>query len=299
MTKLVRGASARAALALLGLFGVLVAGIGTAIVAQNANVTYSPVGANTVTVTQASGSASTLTTATTVTSTETSMSLVQPVISLTTTTTTSVIGKTTTTITSTLTYTTYLTQTTTNDVLYYQPFYEYWTAYEPLLTRAASPIVDSPRPGDTITESIFGNGSVAIRITESSTKYYEAGFYYQFGTLSDLVTHPLSIAGSSFTVELWLNPASWNWNKGGTNTGFGPTGAMGYSSVTGTQTVGTASTIRDLAGACTGTHTIADLISGACPGIGGTTPFALWVGTVSNPGGTSAVVVNSISSPYP
>ncbi len=284
--------------------------------AANALVGGTPTPLSTNTVTQISYPTATNTITTTVTETGTATSVIQPVEILTTTT---VIGTQTYTITETATETTSVTTTATSTLPsdWYTPFYMYWTATSdsPFYRQpTTSPISLTTSDGTTMSESSTGfdggspySGSVSMQIVSTSSTYRDLGFYYEFQNLNlgQLATdHSITVTGSGFAVNLWIQSQDWNWAPSTPPTetfvNLGSDGAYGFA--TGASTVGPSASIylASNTGTCTAgsTHTVAELVS-TC-GLSGSDQFALWVGiTSTSVGTTSAMVTQIASSPFP
>ena len=122
-----------------------------------------------------------------------------------------------------------------------------------------------------------------IKLSQSSSNGYDLGFYFDAGTLGGLVANGLTITGTNFEVNLWLNPDSFTWNQINSTadkyTGLGSNGMYGAldPTTTGTKTINGATTYESLGGGCSAT-TVNALASGTCNGIDANTPVAIWVG---------------------
>ncbi len=263
-----------------------------------AGVISSPiiVGTNTVTTTVYTSTTSVVT-ATAPYFTETNTQFNQPVITLTTTGSTNV-STVFTTVTTTPTTTTTTTITASSTLL--TPFAMYYTGYTSggygtgHFFRSSSPIVATY--GDaTLGEAYIGT-ALNMSVTQTTSNGYDLGFYYVVGTLGTLMAgNGLTITGTGFTVNLWLNPGSWGWipsSVGEQYTGVGSNGAYGLGSARGTQTINGATTFSSFDGACSSTFTVTQLASGACAGMSASTPVAVWVGIgpLSSAGTTTATV---------
>jgi hypothetical protein len=154
----------------------------------------------------------------------------------------------------------------------------------------------------------LGNGSVSLEISQTSTAHYSLGFYYEFGSLSNLLQHPIAIVGTGFRVDLWIALGNWTWTPSGSGerfTGmFGHSGNIGRGTQSGTQVTSASSgfVFEHISSCAPGTYTIAQVIGGACSppsGVNGNSSFALWIGISSDSPGTTRAIVNTISSPYP
>lgn len=209
------------------------------------------------------------------------------------------------------------TTTTETTADYYTPLAMYYTATTTNYPfyRQLNPIVIFPsRPQDSsYIETIGWDNSVSLRIVSNSTAYRDLGFYYVFQNLGSLNaflaaggSHTITITGTGFAVNLWVNPGALTWGPGPappmevitSSTGF----AYGFSGTTGTLTVGASTPfyMTTAVGSCAagGTYTISQLTT-TC-GISRSTPFALWIGIDSTSVGTTTATVSSIySSPYP
>jgi hypothetical protein len=191
------------------------------------------------------------------------------------------------------------TFTTTGSTAYFVPAAMYYTYNDGSgFFRTVSPFTGTSN-GTAFTESTDANGS-SVTGTATCSAYCDLGFYYQYGALSNLSTHPVTVTGTGFAINLWLNPEGWTWN-GSTWVGVGTSGAYGLGTTTGTATVGTSSSFyitsaasgSCLAGLTGNTLTVAQ-IEGDCP----SATFALWVGVVGSASGAS-FSVSSVSQPYP
>lgn len=224
---------------------------------------------------------------------------------------------TTTTVSGTQTYTTTVTSgtaTTTISTDEYIPYAMYYTAttnnpfYEQL-----SPITATATDGTTFSESYTGD-TLTMSIDATSTTYYDLGFYYVFQNLNQLDTfltgHSITITGTGFAVNLWINPQLWNWSPEGvgqdTFVNLGTYGAYGLGATTGTTTVSSTTSFyitgegSSLSGCDGNTYTVMQLADGDCSGIGSSAPFALWIGIDSTSIGTTTATVTGITStPYP
>jgi len=209
-----------------------------------------------------------------------------------------------------------VTTTTETTADYYMPLAMYYTATtnSPFYRQLKPIVIPAPKPHDSSYVETIGLGnSVSLTIVSNSTAYRDLGFYYVFQNLASLKallasggSHTVTITGTGFAVNLWVNPGALKWGPGPvsptevitSSTGF----AQGSSGTTGTLTVSSSTPFHmtTVAGSCAagGTYTISQLVS-TC-GISPTTPFALWVGIKSSSAGTVYATVNSIySSPYP
>ncbi len=232
--------------------------------------------------------------------TETNTQFNQPVITLTT------IGSTTiSTIYSTVTTTptTTVTTTITAASTLLTPFAMYYTGYTSggygagHFFRSTS-TVSATYSDATLSESYTGT-SLDMALTQTTSNGYDLGFYYEVGTLGTLTAgNGLTITGTGFTANLWLNPDSWAWapiSAGEQYVGMGGNGAYGLGSATGTQTINGATTFSSFTGACSGSYTVTQLAGGACAGINASTPIAIWVGLGPlNSAGTTTATVDSI-----
>jgi hypothetical protein len=208
------------------------------------------------------------------------------------------------------------TTTTETTADYYIPLAMYYTATTnyPFYRQLNPIVIFPPKPHDSsYTETIGWDNSVSLKIVSNSTAYRDLGFYYVFQNLGSLNaflatggSHTITITGTGFAVNLWVNPGALNWGPGPvppmevitSSTGF----AYGFSGTTGTLTVGASTPfyMTTAAGSCAagGTYTISQLTT-TCR-ISTNTPFALWIGVDSTSAGTTTATVNSIySSPYP
>ena len=281
-----------------------------------------PTPLSTNTVTQTSYPTTTSTTTITTTGTVTETSTIQPVEILTTTT---VSGTETYTASETTTTETTSTATSTSTLSsdYYTPFYMYFTAYCPsgdtlVFCRSLTPFTLT-YGSDSLTETASYTGppsydaTATMTITQTSSTYYDLGFYYEFQNLNlgQLATggYSITITGSgNWGVNLWLNPESFVWGPSGTpgveqfsSVGTGAYG-LGPSATTSTTISGSTSIFLVTAmGSCTSgsTETINQLVT-SC-GVSSSTPFALWVGVTGPSGaGTVTATIDSIySAPYP
>jgi len=284
--------------------------------------TPTPLSTNTVTQTNYPTATSTATVTTT--GTVTSTSTIQPVEILTTTTVT---GTQTysTTVTTTIGATTTATATSTLSSDYYTPFYMYFTAYCPnpsgpgyVFCRSLTPF-SLTYGSDSLTETASYTGppsyaaTATMTISQTSSTYYDLGFYYEFQNLNlgQLATggYSIVISGSgNWGVNLWLTPEGFTWQPTGTpgvedfvglgtgSYGLGPS-ATSSATISGSTSIYLASGM----GSCSSgsTETISQIVS-TC-GVSGSTPFALWVGvTGPSSAGTVTATINSIySTPYP
>jgi len=240
---------------------------------------------------------------------------------------------TTATVSGTQTYTTTVTETTgatatatsTLNTDYYFPYQMYWTTNTGPTTpgnffRSLSPFVVSGSPlptTDSISETTSGGGLsqvITLSITDNSGNYYDLGYYYEFQSLGSLNTfltgtpnHAITITGTNFAVNLWLNTGSWVWAPTGTPgtellSGIGSTGTYGLGTTTGTATISSSTTFNSFQGHCSGSYTIALLAGGSCAGISSSTPFAIWVGidaTTPSSIPVTATITGMYSTPYP
>ena len=209
------------------------------------------------------------------------------------------------------------TTTTETTADYYVPLAMYYTATttnHPFYRQLNPVVIFPPNPHDSsYIEAVGRDNSVSLKIVSNSTAYRDLGFYYAFQNLGSLSaflaaggSHTITITGTGFAVNLWVNPGALKWGPGAappmeviiSSTGF----AYGFSGTTGTLTVGASTPfyMTTTAGICAagGTYTISQLTT-TC-GISTSTPFALWIGIDSTSAGTTTATVNSIySSPYP
>jgi hypothetical protein len=227
---------------------------------------------------------------------------------------------TTVTASGTQTYTSTITQTTgatatstvTANTDYYMPFAMYFTAYCPnVFCRSLSPFNFSPQAGDSLAETAAS--TITMTITQTSSTYYDLGFYYEFQNLNlgQIATggHSITITGSgNWGVNIWLNPGGFVWGPTGNPSveNFGGLGSGSYglgptATTTATISASTSFFLVSAAGTCLSgsTHTAAELVS-VC-GLSGTTPFALWIGVTgpSAPGSVTATISSIYSTPYP
>ena len=209
-----------------------------------------------------------------------------------------------------------VTTTTETTADYYMPLAMYFTATtnNPFYRQLKPIVLLPPKPHDSSYIETIGSGnSVTLTIVSNSTAHRDLGFYYEFQNLASLNaflasggSHTVTIIGTHFAVDLWVNPGALKWGPGPvppmevitSSSGF----ASGSSSATGTQTVSSSTPIHmaTAAGSCSAgvTKTISQLTT-AC-GIPTSTPFALWIGISSTSVGTTSATVNSMySSPYP
>jgi len=242
----------------------------------------------------------------------------------------------TTTVPGTDTYTTTVTQTvgatatatTTAGTDYYFPYQMYWTTNTGPTTpgsfyRSLTPFVYSGAPnlpaGDSFSETTSGSGlsqTISLSITDNSGNYYDLGYYYEFQSLGGLATflsspgpaHSITITGTNFAVNLWLNTGSWSWGPTATPGiellgGLGSNGAYGLGTTTGTTTITSSTTFNSWSSYCPGNWTIDQLATGAaCAGINGSTPFAIWVGIATSTASSTpvtATITGTYSTPYP
>jgi hypothetical protein len=278
--------------------GVLVAGLLVFELAAFAGIIPTPVivGTNTVTTTFYSTSTSTIS-STGPEVTETNTQFNQPEITLTTAGSTTILTvNTTVTITPTVTTTTTVTAAST----LLTPFAMYYTGYTDggygtgRFFRSLSPITTTYSDAS-LSESYTGT-NLTMSVTQSGTNGYDLGFYYVIGTLGTLTSgNGLTVTGTGFTTNLWLNPGSWTWSpvsQGEQYVGLGSNGAYGLGSARGTQTINGATTFDSFSGACSGNFTVSQLAAGACSGMSASTPVAIWVGIgpLSGAGSASATV---------
>ena len=158
--------------------------------------------------------------------------------------------------------------------------------------RSVNPINET-YPSATLSESYSAN-ALNLALTQTNNDGYDLGFYFMVGTIGSLAASGVTIIGSGFTTNLWVNPAAWTWTPIGVGdqfSGLGSSGAYGLGSASGTQTIIGATTFSSFSGACTGALTVAAIAAGACPGITTSTPVAIWVGiTLFAPGASSGSV---------
>ena len=154
-----------------------------------------------------------------------------------------------------------------------------------------------------------------MAINQASGNYNDLGFYYEFQNLNlgQLATGGYSItitgATSTYGVNFYVNPQDWNWgptsNAGIEKfatplaTGLGTDGSYGLGpSHSAIFTINSATSFTNFQGKCTGTLTVAQLVS-TC-GLSASTPFALWIGVGPISPGTVTATIDSVSSsPYP
>lgn len=204
----------------------------------------------------------------------------------------------TSTDTSTVTSTSTVT-TSANSLLYIPSFMYYTATTNQPFYQSLTPITHTAPDASTFSEVSNSDNSTSISITSASSTYYDLGGYYVYGPLSFFTTHNITISGTGFAVNLWLNPQSWNW-AGNTFTNLGSDGSYGLGTTTGTITIGSSTTFDNFLGICSGSYTITQLIGGSCAGITGTTTFAIWVGITSTSIGTTSATITQVSSaPFP
>jgi hypothetical protein len=233
--------------------------------------------------------------------TETNTQFNQPEITLTTTGSTSISTVyTTVTMTPTTTTTTTITAAST----LFTPFAMYYTGYTNggygtgHFFRSTSPI--TANYGDATLSETYAGASPNLALTQTTSNGYDVGFYYVVGTLGSLTAgNGLTISGSGFTANLWLNPGSWTWTPAGGGeqyVGLGSDGAYGLGTTTGTQTITGSTVFQSFSGACSGSMTVAALAAGtACRGMDASTPIAIWVGVGPlASSGTADATVDSI-----
>lgn len=287
----------------VAIVGVIVASLLVFELAVYAGVITTPlvVGTNTVTTTVYTSTTSVVT-STAPYATETNTQFNQPVITLTTTGSTNV-STVYTTVTTTPTTTTTTTITAASTL--FTPFAMYYTGYTsggygtPTVTaghffRSLTPI-DTTYSDAMLSES-YNGASLNMALTQSTNNSYDLGFYYAVGTLATLTAgNGLTITGTGFSANLWLNPGSWAWtpiSAGEQYVGTGSNGAYGLGSTRGTQTINGATMFTSFTGAsCSGNLTVAQLEGGDC-GMGPSTPVAIWVGIgpITGAGSTTATV---------
>ena len=254
------------------------------------------IGTNTMTTTVYTSTTSVVV-ATAPSATETNTQFNQPVITLTTIGSTSV---STVYATVTTTPTTTVTTTITASSTLLEPFAMYYTGYTSggygsgHFFRSPSPVAATY--SDASLSESYGGTSLDLALTQDTSNGYDLGFYYEIGTLSVLATGSgVTVTGTGFTTNLWLNPDSWSWTSisGGEQfVNLGTNGGYGLGSAKGTQTIDGSTSYSSFSGVCSGTYTVSQLAGGSCAGIDGSTPVAIWVGVgpLASSGSASATV---------
>jgi hypothetical protein len=162
--------------------------------------------------------------------------------------------------------------------------------------RSTSPIASTAVVGGgTATQSISGGG-VNLAITGPGS-YADNGFYAPLGTLSSLASSGYTAigTGSDFSTNLYLDVNKdgefFGWTSNSLSSilpdafGLGPTSAGGTLTVTGSTA---------FSYVCAGSpKTLTQLVGGACAGIDGTTPVAVWVGITSNGAALSTTITSA------
>jgi len=155
-----------------------------------------------------------------------------------------------------------------------------------------------------------------MTLTPTTSTYYDLGFYYSYQnlvSLGSLSTHSITITGTGpYAVNLWLNSQDWTWTPNGIGAqqyvsqgtdgayGLGPANTGSSLTINSASSFFIAAQGSALTGCSGNTYTIAQLIGGACAGIGSATPFALWVGLTSTaPTTQTATITSIVSTPYP
>jgi PEP-CTERM motif len=132
--------------------------------------------------------------------------------------------------------------------------------------------------------------STDSQVSAAGAGYSDAGIvlFPEGGlTLGQLQSVSVASTGSPLAINLWLdtggNGEFFTFNAAGLFTGLDGDSYGGHDG----SLLDTSSSIYMFGGHGAGTiHTLAELQSGAVPGIDGTTPTSLWIGT-TNPGGQS------------
>jgi len=287
--------------AIVVVVGVIVASLLVMELAVYAGVITTPlvVGTNTVTTTLYTATTSVVT-ATAPYATQTNQQFNQPVITLTTAGITNM-----TTVYSTVTTTPTITVTSTvvASSTLLLPFAMYYTGYTDggygsgHFFRSLDTV--SATYGDATLSEAYSGTSLTMTVTQTSSNGYDLGFYYVVGTLGTLTAgNGVTITGTGFTANLWLNPGSWTWSPstvGDQYVGLGSNGAYGLGSASGTQTINGATEFTDFSGSCTGSYTVSQLAAGNCAGVSASTPVAIWVGVGPLGGsGTATATVDSV-----
>jgi hypothetical protein len=143
-------------------------------------------------------------------------------------------------------------------------------------------------------QSINEDGSMTLTIN-NSPGYADAGFYLYDGTLGNLNSIQIQASSNSgsFSVNLWFdrdnNGEVFVWN-GNVYQGVGSDAYItGPASQNGTITVNSGSQFASLI-PDGGNYTLAQLRSGAAPGINNNTRIALWVGIAVGAGSQNATI---------
>lgn len=168
-----------------------------------------------------------------------------------------------------------------------------------------APFTRSPTPmnvtagNSSASQSINQDGSVALTIN-NSPGYADCGFYFYDGTLGNLNSIQIQASNSSgpFSVNLWFdrdnNGEAFVWN-GNVYQGVGSDAyILGPASQNGTITLNSGSLFTSLIPGG-GNYTLAQLKSGAAPGINSNTKTTLWIGITVGAGSQNATI-KSIST---
>jgi hypothetical protein len=143
-------------------------------------------------------------------------------------------------------------------------------------------------------QSVNPDGSVTLNIN-NSLGYADSGFYLYTGTLGNLnnVLIKSSNGSGPFSVNVWFDRDNdgetfiWNNNvyQGVGNDAY----ILGPSSQNNTLTINSSSQFNSLIPGG-GNYTLAQLKSGAAPGINSNTQIAIWVGIAVNSGSQNATI---------
>jgi len=160
-------------------------------------------------------------------------------------------------------------------------------------TRSLTP-TSMPVGNGTVSQTINADGSVTFSIINSSG-YSDDGFYFAAGAVGNFNGLNISTSAGSdpISVNIWFdvdgNGEFFVWN-GNVLSGLGSDAyILGPSSVQNVLSVNANTNFTSL-NPGGGSYTLAQLKSGAAPGITNTTKIALWVGIATNGGSLSATV---------
>jgi Tol biopolymer transport system component len=165
-------------------------------------------------------------------------------------------------------------------------------------TRSLTPITQTSG-NSSISQSLTSNGSIQLNIS-NATGYADCGFYLYAGPLQNLntVTVQAAAGSSPFGLNLWFDRDGdgeyFNWNENSMSSLGNDAYILGPTSQNGVLTVGS-STQFDSLNPGGGNYTLAQLQSGAAPGINGNTPVAIWIGITTGSGGSLSSTISSVS----
>ncbi len=160
--------------------------------------------------------------------------------------------------------------------------------------RSLAPFSASTGTGGTALQSSNPDGSVTLTI-QNSPGYADCGFYLFVGMLGDLNSIRITTAPGSdpVGVNIWFDRDSngefFTWTNTVYNGVGGDAYIIGPSSSNNVLNINTGSTFTSLI-PNGGNYTLAQLMSGAAPGISVTTRIAIWVGFSVNSGSSSATI---------